>query len=490
MNAKFTILIFLISILSTGNLLAQTDQCGTVESADPTFDILRFQAFKKRLQKESLSKTSIYIPIQAHIVKTSAGTGGLSELQLNEAIDTLNDVYAASGIVFFLCNGINYINSSVLFDYDANSESSYIFQYYNVNALNIYFFNSVVSTSGNSVCGFAHLPWGSNQLDDYVAMKNSCAINGSTLGHEIGHFFGLYHTHSTSLGAELVNGSNCGFSGDLCCDTPADPLLGTSNVSTSCVYTGSATDANGDFYNPDPSNMMSYARKSCRNYLSADQMSRVLYYQQNARNYLSCVALEDISLDTLILDTTIVYANDNLSIQVQQKYTGYRYSEDIPASNIGVYLSSDTIISQDDILLLQDSSSIGSNQPSATINANLTIPTYVQTADYYLIAWGDNSDEFTESDENNNLAYTSISIINDLSIQITVFPNPASDQLSYYIGNESIESIEILNSIGQVTDVITVFNGSINLSHLSVGSYMIRFINTEKESTVFHIIKQ
>jgi len=39
------------------------------------------------------------------------------------------------------------------------------------------------------------------------------AWNESTV-HEFGHYFSLYHTHDSVGGKELVNGSNCGYTGD------------------------------------------------------------------------------------------------------------------------------------------------------------------------------------------------------------------------------------------------------------------------------------
>jgi hypothetical protein len=72
-----------------------------------------------------------------------------------------------------------------------------------------------------------------------------------------------------------VDGSNCSSAGDLVCDTPADPVLGSSNVdSGTCLYTGSATDANGDPYAPDPSQLMSYSLKHCRDNFSVESLAR------------------------------------------------------------------------------------------------------------------------------------------------------------------------------------------------------------------------
>ena len=122
-------------------------------------------------------------------------------------------------------------------------------------------------------------------------MNNSCARNGSTLSHEMGHFFALSHTHGNSNGTlttELVDGTNCNNSGDFICDTPADPQLGGSNVSNSCLYTGTDIDANGQPFNPDPLNIMSYSRKACRVQFSPQQYARIYAIYQASRSALEC----------------------------------------------------------------------------------------------------------------------------------------------------------------------------------------------------------
>ncbi len=67
--------------------------------------------------------------------------------------------------------------------------------------------------------------------------------------------------------AELVNGSNSKIAGDYVTDTPADP----------CVWSGSyGTDANGDSYKPDVTNMMCYnPNKNARKNITPGQLSRM-----------------------------------------------------------------------------------------------------------------------------------------------------------------------------------------------------------------------
>jgi hypothetical protein len=112
--------------------------------------------------------------------------------------------------------------------------------------------------------------------------------------HELGHYFGLLHTHETANGAENVtrnNGDgcwNCQTAGDLLCDTPADPDLSeTANDYPSCAYTGTGTDAcNGDSYVPMIDNIMSYADKYCRDVFTSEQIERMAYYRDEDRDYL------------------------------------------------------------------------------------------------------------------------------------------------------------------------------------------------------------
>jgi hypothetical protein len=108
-------------------------------------------------------------------------------------------------------------------------------------------------------------------LTIYAGRFNTCHM-----AHEMGHCLGLLHTHETSTGDELVDGSNCGSAGDELCDTPADPQLSSANVDdVTCVYFGTDTDANGDMYNPDVTNTMSYAPFNCRGSFTNDQENRM-----------------------------------------------------------------------------------------------------------------------------------------------------------------------------------------------------------------------
>ncbi len=263
---------------------AQPHKCGT-KATQADIDAL------DELQPSSFIRSNmagdpepVSAAITAHIVRLSNGTGGLSESQLNAAIENANNMYAASNISFFLLGEINYIDNSAYYNFDSDDEAI-LTQNNNVeNTINIYFFNSVTS-SGSPLCGYAYFP---NSGIDHIIMDNGCTSNGSTFPHELGHYFGLYHTHGkTNEGTtdELVDGSNCSTAGDDICDTPADPNL-TGLINSSCNYTGTATDVNGDPYAPDPNNLMSYSLKGCRDTFSSGQIDRIVSAYQTYKTYL------------------------------------------------------------------------------------------------------------------------------------------------------------------------------------------------------------
>ena len=169
------------------------------------------------------------------------------------------------------------------------------------DAVNVFF----VPNSG-LYCGWSSFPSYKDAYNkDWIVMNNGCATNGSTLAHELGHYFNLYHTHQgvsaylNTYTKELVDGSNCGPNvGDELCDTPADPKLSSSCVNSSCVYTCIQTDANGDSYTPNPNNIMSYSQKYCRTFFSPQQIQRIQQSYIMDRNDLAvgCACPENLFL--------------------------------------------------------------------------------------------------------------------------------------------------------------------------------------------------
>lgn len=167
------------------------------------------------------------------------------------------------------------------------------------NSLNIFYFNEIGNRINGEITGTlgatALFPDQGNNVK--LSMSAFATENTATLTHEIGHYFGLYHTSDDFTDAngnlELVNGSNCETAGDFICDTPASPDLNDSNINEpTCNYIGTETDSNGDLYMPDTFNFMTQWAGTdtngllCRRRFSNGQVEKMIDVLNTERSYL------------------------------------------------------------------------------------------------------------------------------------------------------------------------------------------------------------
>lgn len=299
---KVALLILVLSVagpmLTANQVAAQapaqapTDlECGTVLSPE-TRDILLQRAIDKNAWPPLAALDAPYcMPIAIHVVRDDDGNGGISQARLDQGLMDINnhELYVNTNMSFYYLPDIDYISDDEYFSIDNDAEADAVRGINRVaNAINVYF---VPEFPG--ACGRASF---SPDAVQGLVMNNSCtggSSNPSTYPHELGHYFDLLHTHDSGNGAELVDGSNCASAGDLLCDTPADPRL-TDLVDSSCIYFGTATDANDDSYNPDTSQLMSYAPKLCRVNVTPEGEARALNSMLTARAYLlNCPPIAD-----------------------------------------------------------------------------------------------------------------------------------------------------------------------------------------------------
>lgn len=294
-NIKYSAIICSILASISSHLYSQNSQeigCGTVTTAKT---LQYFNALKPELKKYeatfSTSKgsqskstsTKSSIPVKVHIIRTSNGTGGLSVSELEDAIASVNTLFADAFITFVMADDIEYIDDNRLYHFHSKDETAMLDAHNVSGAVNIYFTDHIENEADESICGYTQI----EKRSDAIIMRNSCATNDSSLAHELGHFFSLIHTHGINNDqrtGELVNGSNCSSEGDQICDTPADPELTYNNVNNFCRYTGTMTDANGALYHPDTHNIMSYSMKGCRDHFSKQQLARMYAYFQTTKS--------------------------------------------------------------------------------------------------------------------------------------------------------------------------------------------------------------
>lgn len=300
MKNKFLFLLLALSVFGISLRAQQSPGCGTKTTPeDDAIYLKTISEFRQKSEAKSLLAPR-YIPVHYHIIRMDNGTGGIDVADVDAALEIVNMRYAPIEFHFFRCEEPNYIDDTDAFNglIQATDEiDDLVNDNLVANVVNIFFGPNIIDDdSVSTLCGFARFPW---LTGNYLFMDNGCTTNGSTLSHELGHYFGLYHTHhsSSTIDPEHVTRNsgdpcwNCETGGDLLCDTEADPELSDSTVDDmTCAYTGGASETCTDDtpsqvlpYNPDPANLMSYSRKDCRDFFSAGQYARMVDFYNTVR---------------------------------------------------------------------------------------------------------------------------------------------------------------------------------------------------------------
>jgi GEVED domain/Pregnancy-associated plasma protein-A len=312
---KKLLLIFCLTILSfLTKAQVKTEWCNTPQpTSKQRAEALQFLESPQFLSNQIATAEVKKIAIKAHVIRQSNGLGGVTQANLLSVIDTLNKQYIGANIQFFLLNNqANYINDDAYVAFNPDTEQTLCAKYDVNNAINIYF----VREFTNGIGGYAYFPdtkKNTNRLFVYYA--NVEDMIKRVVPHELGHYFGLYHTFQDSWDSRLGEfvtrgeGSNCSYTGDMICDTPADPygkILFFGGVK--CDFDYDFTDVNGDKYRAQTGNMMSYYR-GCGNFFTSGQHRFMTYGVQ--KRLTPDVSITDRYTITGEGQSSIVIATDN-----------------------------------------------------------------------------------------------------------------------------------------------------------------------------------
>jgi len=420
--------------------------CGTPEPEDhilPTRAELKAEIL--RLESVNKMEPRVFM-LSAFIVKSEAGTLGLSESVAMSAIEKMNNDYLPMNIRFELCNGFQEIRDNRYVSLEVEERASLIGN--NVpNTINIYFVPDVKNSSGNGICGNATFTTSASPQFRRILMDNNCVSNGSTLSHEMGHFFDLLHTHSTFYGQERVDRVNCDNTGDGFCDTPADPRL-SGLVSGACDYIGTEVDNFGKAYEPDPSLFM-----------RASDEVKVEQFQDTE--------------DSFVIKGGVL----NSAYPV-----GYR-----------VYLMKKS--AGNDELIAEGTVELDGVEE---FNVSYSLPFRDQFYQYESVRIElDEENVWQETEEDNNSLMKKI--VHEYTIEdpLLVFPSLTADQLNLYLKRPGFEDIEIriFNNGGQLMKEEklrkknTYFNMSYDVTSLLPGIYYIHVLFEDGETEIGKFVK-
>lgn len=217
-----------------------------------------------------VNTTTIYtLPVVVHVIHTGTVVGAIgnpNNTQINAMIANLNSAFrkkvglyggADMKIQFKLAirgpgctttNGIVRINGSSITNYVTGGITNYnvagsadeklvknLSRWPNTDYINIWIVNKI---NGNAFYpgGYAYFPEYNSALTDGLVLQAS-VVNGTnkTIVHEMGHFFGLYHTfYDDANETSCAANTDCTTQGDKVCDTEVHLNMPCSTANNSC----------------------------------------------------------------------------------------------------------------------------------------------------------------------------------------------------------------------------------------------------------------
>ena len=238
------------------------------------------------------------VPVRFWVYRDDNGQNGGYRIDLPKdediqlILDNANHAFIANGvrIQLYLHSVRNIDNSKYLRDLSGFTRSTLAVDYRLKGVLNAH----IVPEGNGLYTGLApaiFLPRRVYNDDDNGGVN--------TMAHEVGHYFGLWHTHSgynipcqkeqvdrgvyTRAICWLVPRRWCSVTGDGFCDTPADPNMSELPEAEQprregrCTWISDLQDGRGDDFMPQVDNYMAYANHPCRSRFTDEQKMAMLW---------------------------------------------------------------------------------------------------------------------------------------------------------------------------------------------------------------------
>lgn len=299
MNSNITKIVILFLFLSFGFLTQGRGQCAAKASAAYITQLRKGPSGSKHpddlpteggdeMNKKLLSKTNfkakiMWFKVRLYFIHSSKYNFDEKLQKFKDMLPSLNDKFKGANMGFVLDETVNLDLPEF---YEINSGDRAMIKKlcqrdrYDKRYINIYFVEKILDEQGNEEGGHAFFPDDIDRLNALLIQIGK-VHKENTIAHELGHFFGLLHTHE-NFGIETDGVGDDGIS-----DTPPDPYEAVRAAKFE-PCTDRLFPYKGQNYYLPKDNIMSYYDRHCPNLdmsFSPDQLRfmrhTALYHKKN-----------------------------------------------------------------------------------------------------------------------------------------------------------------------------------------------------------------